>query len=315
MPTIDLTTPPAAPEGTLEGLPRRVALTLPELRFLAEKAGGAPLPFDPADPGEHGERNPLESRLGQTRGAADHEAYLSALGTLHDPIESLTRRGLLVEDPAGGVVADEGVVGALGLLATPATAVDLDVVLDRIRGRAWHRQRGNAVATLATTDGLVFELAWFDSEQWPGELGRVTALSEDLNLEPSAAPELVDLPYELLDAGAEALRSGRSDLLGTIVAHHSGAVIGPDGAVVDDAAVTALVSGLVAETQGRLRAMIADIDAGGAVVGVVSWVLLADGWRHLRAHQTDGARRVEVRRVQPAELAASLGPVLAEVTA
>jgi len=327
MPTIDLTTPPPAPEGTLEGLPRRVALTLPELRLLAEKAGGAPLPFDPAEPGEPGgpgepgERNPLESRLGQTRGAADDEAYLSALGTLHDPVESLTRRGLLVEDPAGGVVADEGVVGALGLLATPATAVDLDVVLGRIRGRAWHRQRGNAVATLATTDGLVFELAWFDSEQWPSELGRVAALPEDLNLEPSAAPELVDLPYELLDAGAEALRTGRSDLLGTIVAHHSGAVTGPDGDVVDDAAVTALVSGLVAETEGRLRALVADIDAGASlagvvrVVGVVSWVLLADGWRQLRAHQTDGARRVEVRRVQPADLAASLGPVLAEVTA
>jgi hypothetical protein len=50
------------------------------------------------------------------------------------------------------------------------------------------------------------------------------------------------------------------------------------------------------------------------VVGVVSWVLLADGWRELRAHQADGARLVEVRRVQPADLSLTLGPVLAEVT-
>ena len=49
-------------------------------------------------------------------------------------------------------------------------------------------------------------------------------------------------------------------------------------------------------------------------MGVVSWVLLADGWRQLRGHQAGDAQRVEVRRVQPADLAATLGPVLAEVT-
>lgn len=312
MPTIDLTAPPMVPAGTLEGLPRRVALTLPELRLLAERAGNAPLPFDTdkLDPGQPGEQvGALASRLGQTKVSADDQAYLSAVATLHDPTESLSRRGLLTDE-----FPDQGVAGALGLLAAPAVALDLDVVIDQVRGRAWHRQRDDAVATLATTDGLVFELAWFHSGQWAGELGRVPALPNDLGLEPSAAPELVDLPYELLDAGAEALRTGRSDLLGTIVAHHSGQVTGPDGATVDDAAVTALVSALVAETRGRLRALVADIDAGGAVVGVVSWVLLADGWRQLRAHQTGDAQRVEIRRVQPAELAATLGPVLVEVT-
>jgi len=306
MPTIDLTTPPPLPAGTLEGLPRRVALTLPELRLLAESAGNAPLPFDFGQPAGG---SALETRLGQTKGAADDEAYRAALATLHDPAGSLSRRGLLTDD-----LPDQGVAGALGLLAAPAVALDLDVVLDRVRGRAWHRQRDDAVATLATTDGLVFELAWFSSEQWPGELARVPALPADLGLEPSAAPDVVDLPYELLDAGAEALRTGRSDLLDTIVAHHSGAVTGPDGAAVDDAAVTTLVSALVAETRGRLRALVADIDAGGAMVGVVSWVLLADGWRQLLGHQTDDAQRVEVRRVQPTDLAATLAPVLAEVT-
>lgn len=307
MPTIDLTTPPAAPAGTLQGLPRRLALTLPELGLLAEKAGGAPLPFDVVHP-EAG--SALESRLGQSPLAADDTAYVAALGSLNDPADHLARRGLLLDDEA-----DAGVVGALGLLATPAVAVDLDVVVGRVRARAWHRQRGNAVATIATTDGIVFELAWFETDKWPAELARVAVVPEDVPLAESALPELVDLPYELLDAGAEAVRTGRPDLLDTIVAHHAGSVTDGAGAPVADTSVAGLVGGLVSGTQGRLRALVADLDAGGTVVGVVSWVLLDDGWRELRAHQAGDAHRVEVRRVEPDDLGATLGPVLAEVTA
>jgi len=50
MPMIDLGSPSPAPVDLLDGLPRRVALTLPELRFVAERAGGAPLPFDVSAP-------------------------------------------------------------------------------------------------------------------------------------------------------------------------------------------------------------------------------------------------------------------------
>ena len=50
------------------------------------------------------------------------------------------------------------------------------------------------------------------------------------------------------------------------------------------------------------------------MVGVVSWVLVADGWRALTPHRADGAGRVDVRRVEPEDLAADLAPVLAEVT-
>lgn len=307
MPTIDLTTPPPAPEGTLQALPRRIALTLPELRLLASRSGGAPLPFDVTEPETD---STLENRLGQSRLAADDAAYVAALGKLHDPADSLARRGLLVDDEP-----DAGVAGALGLLATPSLAVDLDVVVERIHGRAWHRQRGDAVATLATTDGIVFELAWFATGQWAGELARVAVLPEDLELDTSALPDLIDLPYELLDAGAEAVRTGRTDLLGTIVAHHSGTILDGAGAPVGDAVAAGAVGALVAETQGRLRALAADVDAGGNTVGVVSWVLLADGWRQLRAYQSGASHRVEVRRVHAADLAGSLGPVLAEVTA
>ncbi len=49
------------------------------------------------------------------------------------------------------------------------------------------------------------------------------------------------------------------------------------------------------------------------VVGVRSWVLLADGWRTLRPHLTAGVSRVTVQSVLPAELAGDLAPVLAQV--
>ena len=309
MPTVDLATPPPAPAGTLQGLPRRVALTLPELRLLAEMAGDAPLPFDVVEPVAAGD-SPLENRLGTSRTATEAQAYADALATLHDPADALTRRGLL-----DGERADAGIVGALGLLATPAIALDLDVAAGSVRGRAWHRQRGSAVAALSTVDGIVFELAWFESEHWAAELARMAVVPEDIELGGSDVPAIVDLPYELLDAGAEALRSGRSDLLSTVVAHHSGAALDADGAPLDDAAVTALLGALVDETQGRLRALVADIEAGGSVVGVLSWVLLDDGWRVLRPHHEQDAHRVEVRRVEPADLGSVLGPVLAEVTA
>ena len=309
LPTVDLATPPPAPAGTLQGLPRRLALTLPELRLLAEKAGGAPLPFDVAESAPTG-GNPLETRLGQSRAASDAQAYAAALETLHDPTGSLTRRGLLDGDRA-----DAGVVGALGLLATPAVALDLDVATGPVRGRAWHRQRGTAVASLSTVDGIVFELAWFESDHWPDELARMAVVPEDVELGDSAVPALVDLPYELLDAGAEALRSSRSDLLSTVVAHHSGAALDADGTALGDATAVAVVTALVGETRGRLRALVADVEAGGSLVGVLSWVLLEDGWRVLRPHHEEDAHRVEVRRVEPADLASVLGPVLAEVTA
>lgn len=310
MPTIDLSTPAPAPEGTLEGLPRRVALTLPELRLLAARAGDAPLPFEVVE--QQSGASAFESRLGQSRQSRDDAAYHEALDSLHDAAGSLERRGLLVDD-----VADEAVTGALGLLATPSLAVDLDVVVEDTRARAWHRQRGNATAALATTDGVVFELAWFESSHWAGELARVAALPEDVTPGDSRVPDRVDLPFELLDAGSEAIRSGRTDLLGTIIAHHTGATHDESGSALDDAAVSTLVSALSTETRGRLRAMVADVARADAptVAGVVSWVLLADGWRVLHAHSEGEDRRVDVRRVAPDDLATALAPVLAEVTA
>lgn len=309
MTTIDLSTPATPPDNALVALPRRVALTLPELQEVARRAGDAPLPFDivaPVDPGA------LESRLGTTHGTTEDQAYAATLAALHDPVDSLGRRGLLDD---GGVLA-EGLAGAVGLLATPRLALDLDVAVGSRQVKAWHRQSGEAVATLATCDGLVFELAWFSTSAWPAELARVAALPEDLTLKASEVPAYLDLPFELADAAVEAGPSGRADLVQVLTGRHAGGVLDGDGRPVPEADVPRILAALGSESQGRLRAMVADVShATTTVVGVRSWLLVADGWRSLHSHHRDELACVEVRATEAADLAADLAPVLAEVTA
>jgi hypothetical protein len=307
MTTIDLGTPPPPVAGTLESLPRRATLTLAELRLVAEHAGGAPLPFDvTAPPGTP----PLEDRLGRSRGTSEDQAYVAAVASLHDGADSLSRRGLLV----GGVV-DEGLVGAVGLLATPTLALDLDVTAGSVQAKAWHRQAGDAVATLATVDGIVFELAWFANTHWPSELARVAVVPEDLSLRYSVVPDEVDLPYELVDAAVEAVAASRHDLLPVLAGQHGQAARDADGRPLGEAELVAILTALVGETHGRLRGMVADVSTESTtVVGVVSWVLLSDGWRALGPHLEDDLLRVRVQRVDAVDLAPHLAPVLAEVT-
>ena len=304
MPTIDLTTAPPPPRHALDGAPRRAGLTLAELQLAAELAGGAPLPFEVAPPTE---ADPMESRLGATPTSAESRVYRDAVAALPDAAESLVRRQLLVDDRL-----DEGVAGAIGLLATPTLALDIDVAAGGIQAKAWHRASAGAVASLATVDGIVFELAWFGVDGWPAELGRVAALSEDIELRRSAVPSYVDLPFELADAAAEARRSARPDLVPVLVGRRSGSVVGPDGPL-SDADAARVLSALSSEAHGRLRALVADVSGEGlAAVGVVSWALLGDGWYALRPHRATEEQRVEIRRVEPADLAAVLAPVLAE---
>lgn len=307
MPTIDLSTPPPAPDGTLDALPRRAALTLPELRLVAEAAGGAPLPFDVAEPGA---APALEDRLGQSRGTVEDQAYLAVLDSLHDPHASLERRGLI----AGGSV-DEGLLGAVGLLATPQLAFDIDVIADQVQAKGWHRQSGRAVATLSTVDGVVFELAWFPTGSWSTELGRVAVIPEELSIHESTVPAHVDLPYELADAAGEALHSSRSDLVDVLTARHAGEVYDAEGAPLTEVETGRVLAALTSEARGRLRVLAADVSGEEpSVVGVVSWLLLSDGWRALTPHRAGGTPRVAVHSVEPGDLATDLAPVLAEVT-
>lgn len=306
MATVDLTTPPPPTAGILDALPRRVALTLPELRLAADRAGNAPLPFDVVEPAQGGA---LEGRLGQSRGSAQDQAYVAALASLHDPVESLTKRGLME-----GETLDEGLAGALGLLATPQVAVDLDVTIDGARARAWHREADGAVATLATVDGVVFELAWFDAAAWGQELSRAAVLPSDRTLRGTSLPDVIDVPFELLDAASEAVRSGRSDLLPVLAARHSGSAVDADGTPIPDVDLTSMLSALIIDSRGRLRALGADVSGAEThLVGVVSWTLLADGWHALKPHRQGEDNRVEVRRVESGDLPAGLAGVLSEV--
>jgi hypothetical protein len=297
---------PTASVTRLDAAPRRIGLTLPELHHAAALAGDAPLPFELGGPTA---ADAMADRLGATPELSDDRAYRAAVGSLPEPAESLTRRGLLEGD-----TLDAGLAGAVGLLATPQVALDVDVAGGGVRARAWHRYADRAVATLATADGVVFELAWFGLDAWPGELARTAAVSEEVVLRDSAVPPLVDLPFELVDAATEALRNGRGDLLTVLAGRYSGAVTGPDGAPVADADVPRVLSALVGEAQGRLRALTADLRGGQdpTTVGVVSWTLLADGWHALRPHHDGDATRLEVRLVDPDELAGAIAPALAE---
>ncbi len=311
MATVDLTTPPPPPSGLLDALPRRVGLTLPELRRAARLAGGAPLPFEARYDARGVEGHPLEDRLGHTRTSTEDEAFAAALATLHDPADTLARRGLLERD-----VLDEGLAGALGLLATPTVAVDLDVTVDGVHARAWHREAGGAVATLATVDGVVFELAWFPATAWAIELSRAAMLPADRSPRGTTLPDAIDLPFELLDSAAEAVRSNRPDLLPVLAARHSGSAIDGGGAPIGDVDLASMLSALTIDPRGRLRVLGADVSGSETrVVGVVSWVLLADGWHALHPHRRGDDQRVDVRRVVADDLAGDLAFVLAEAVA
>ncbi|KRA38792.1 MULTISPECIES: hypothetical protein [unclassified Nocardioides] len=316
MPTIDLTripsrepAPPAPVllRNALDAAPRRLGVTLPELQHAAHLAGDAPLPFDVAPPAA---ADAMQSRLGQSPATTEDQSYRSVVEALHQPAESLARRGLVVDG-----VLDPGVAGAIGLLAAPRIALDADLRIGEVQAKVWHRQDGPAVASLSTVDGIVFELGWFGTDAWAAELARVAAPSEEVALTTSALPSYVDLPLELADAAAEAVRVGRGDLVPVLTSRHSGATRGADGALPDDV-VSRLLVALSGEAQGRLRALVADVSGEEVdTVGVVSWTLLADGWRALRPHHEDGVLRLEIRAVEPADLAGVIAPVMAPLVA
>ena len=217
-------------------------------------------------------------------------------------------------------VVEPQLLGAVGLLATPAVAVDVDVAVRGGRARAWHRlgdrgvARGRPVAALSSRDGLVFELAWTAADRWGDELARVAGVPDLDGSRPSAVPPGLDLPFELLESAGEALGSGRADLLPVLVAQHSGAARDADGTVLTDAEVATALGSLALECRGRLRALVSRV-GDRAPVGVVSWVLVADGWRELRgrAAASPGEARVAVVAAAPRDLGASLAPVLRRV--
>jgi len=309
--TIDLTTPPAPAASFLDGLARRLAVTLPELRLLAELAGDAPLPFDVRESADAATgATGLSGRLGQSRGSVEDSAFAEALASLHDPADTLRRRGLVTDDGP-----DPGILGAVGLLATPSLALEIDVAADDTQVKAWHRHSDGAVASLSTCDGIVFELAWFPGDRWTAELARITAVPGEVSLATSAVPRLLDLPYSLVDSIGEALRSGRTDLVPVLISQ-AGGEVRADGDPLGAAEAATAASALHTESRGRLRILAAEVSEQTTTsVGVVSWVMLLDGWHSITPRHDDDGARVAVSRVDPDDLATELAPVLAQVSA
>lgn len=306
MPTIDLGAAPAVPAephaDAWADLPRRVGLTLPELQLLASTTG-APLPFDVTPP-TAASTGGLAARLGMGASATQDQAFAGVLARLGDPAESLRRRGLLGgAGGIGGSTVDPGIAGALGLLATPSVALDLDVAVDAQRAHAWHRYRDGSVATLATGDGLVFELAWFAAGAWSAELGRVAVLPDETRLRASLVPTALRVPCPVADAALEAVRAGRPELVPVLTG---------------DPGLATVLTALAGESHGRLRALVSTVPAGGSAprtVGVAAWSLLADGWHALSTqHAEQGEDVLEIVHVEAGDLAAALAPLLAEVT-
>ena len=95
----------------------------------------------------------------------------------------------------------------------------------------------------------------------------------------------------------------------------AGTVLAEDGTPLDAVQVQGLLAAIAVESRGRLRALSVAVQGQQPVpaAGVVSWLLLADGWHAVRAHGPGEALRIELALVEPGDLAACLAPVLAEV--
>ena len=204
-------------------------------------------------------RRPRRPARPQPRLATSRRRTPRRSASLHDPATSLSRRGLLVGGPDDGVV-DEGIVGAIGLLATPTVAVDLDVAAGGVQVKSWHRQNGGAVAALSTQDGLVFELAWFPTWAWAAELARAAVVPEDLPLHDSVVPDRLDLPARpgrrrrSRPPAPTAPTSSRCWWRTTRARSPTATA-----ASCPTAEVGPVLTGLATEARGRLRALVADV--------------------------------------------------------
>ena len=291
MPTIDLGPPRPGPRDLLDGLPRRVTLTLPELRHVAEAAGDAPLPFDLV---EHDASDDAGSPGGwavRRRPRTPRRTTPPWPGSRHRPTPS---PGGACSSTVRWTRGSSERSGCWRPRGSPSTST---WCAGGVQARCWHRQSGEAVASLSTADGLVFELAWFPTWAWVDELSRVAVIPEDLPLAESRVPGFVDLPHELADAGVEAVRSQRSDLLPVLAAQHRGRVTDETGDLLTDLEVGTVLTALAGEPQGRLRALVADVSGGRADHGRRRRV--DAGRRRLACAAPAHGRRAAARRGPP----------------
>jgi hypothetical protein len=193
-------------------------------------------------------------------------------------------------------------------MTTAATAVRLLVQLDLVvrcergeqRVSARHAWCGTEVHT-ATSDPAGLRTASVDVVDWQRELAAVCRVDAS-STSPPPAPHL-EIPWDLVVGTGAALRRHRPDLYDVLVARADGWVrIGgrPLGPAATHDQVQRVHHGVV----GRLRCT--GTAPASRRVGLVSWLLYADGWRALTpyADPTNGGRamvRLEPR--SPGDLA------------
>ena len=308
-------------------VPRRVRLGLAELLLLARLSETRlPFPVEPVTP------SGLTQRLGEAPGGRGEQRMARELARVEEtgagsPADRLRSLGLLSgDDPASAVVKPE-VVTAMRVLGAPEQTVWIDLTRSvpfEVQLHAWQHARAEGLTTLATLDALHYELTWVAPAGWRAELARAATVTLDPPEE--SFPDQVLIGHELLVAGLEAVRAGRTEVLAELCRLESDTVR-VDGQPVASAEVASLLQRLDSETRGRLRASVGLLPAAGGDAGrealqappdqrgLVSWVLLSDGWRALLPLTDSAEHLVAVRRVEPDDLASAVADLLAELVA
>lgn len=299
--------------------PRRVLLPAGALDRLAE-LGGVPSPAARMRAANATVEN-LRDRLGERVQPA------RPADSAMDPAwEETLRAAGLISGAAGAAQVTSMGRAVLDVWHRPDLVIELELLLSTRRGRtrvrSWHRNLGEWVVCLSTTDGRRFELARLSAEDWWLELERAVCVDHE-ELLPVAESEVVlpavlETPWELLVATGEAVIAHRADLLDQLVGDHAGATLaGETPAALTSAGhgeVRAWHELLETASRGRLHgAVLGRSERGRPSAGIVEWVLLPDGWRSLTALRRDGQHIVRIERRGPGDLGRDLGMLAAEV--
>jgi len=308
-------------------LPGRLPLDLAQLLHLADRAGDLPLPLRADSEAAAGGSDHLAERL-SGQGAAPGPTARDRLAEARARADDEGPNGAAAQLRAEGLLDADGdplpaITRALRLLAAPEVLLTLDLAADTPLGpaqlRSWFALRDGEAAQLSTATGLDHELAWYPAHLLPAALERaatVTVAEQAPAEDDGEAPEVPvpdgsRLPYDLMLAGTEAVRRHRGDLLEDLARRYADQVVLPDPGVTTVDAIEALER----DCRGRLRVTVVMPASGDRppVAGLVSWSLLADGWRWLEPRSDGPEPSVVVHRVAPAELGRVVAPVLARV--
>ncbi len=321
-PVVELGGPAKAESAEPAVLPRRLVLGLDELLVLARSCGDLRLPLHTGTSESTGAvAGRTAARLSGGAAPPEHEAAAMLARAEASAADEgpegaaarLTQAGLLHE----GTPPPE-LSGALEVLDHPEVLATVDLTVAGRGGevplRAWFALAAGAVVQLATVDGLRYELGWYGLRDWGAALARAVAVDSLLPVAPAepATPDAWSLPHELLLAGATAVRSRREDLLDELVRMHAGTVRDEHDDAVDDLTARTWLTLLESGTRGRMRLTVTSVH-DERTAGVVSWLLLEDGWRELRARVGEGEHVVDVRRVAPTDLGSRVAPLVGEV--